>query len=52
MTKVYYVVEYSKNSWTELRKWREEEFDSQAEADAFALKLLGFGDTVRMYIKE
>ena len=47
-----YVVEYSAEQWGEHPTWNEEVFFTQADADAYALQRLGYGDAVRMYVKE
>jgi hypothetical protein len=49
---IVYVVEYSSEEWGMHHEWQDEEFTSQVDADNFALKMLGVGNAVRMYIKE
>ena len=51
MSKKQYVVEVSAEDWGEHHEWHEEAFDSQADADAYALQMLGYGNAVRMYVR-
>lgn len=52
MSKRVYVLEYSSNEWGEHMTWDEKEFDSQQAAEAEAILHMGWGDAVRLYLKE
>jgi hypothetical protein len=52
MSNKQYVVEVSAEDWGEHHEWHEEAFATQADADGYALSMLGYGNAVRMYIRE
>ena len=47
-----YVVEYASEEWGGHPAWYENEFDNLQDAEQEALAHLGWGDAVRMYVKE
>ena len=51
MEKIY-VVEWASDAWGEHKDWVEKEFTELREAEAEVLDQVGFGNAVRMYIKE
>ena len=51
MEKIY-VVEWSSDEWGEHKNWVEKEFTELREAEVEVLEQVGFGNAVRMYIKE
>lgn len=51
MEKVF-VLEYSSNEWGGHMAWDEKEFNTLQDAEAEALLHMGWGDAVRLYVKE
>lgn len=47
-----YVVEWASEAWGEHKDWEEKEFTKLEDAEAEVLRQVGYGNAVRMYIKE
>ena len=47
-----YIVEWASDSWGEHKDWVEKEFTNLQDAEVEVLEQVGFGNAVRMYIRE